>query len=64
MLILLIPIVGVLIPAIKFAPVLYTYRLNSRIGRWYARLGAVESEMAGQPDTTRIDDYLAFGSTD
>ena len=43
MLILLIPIVGVLIPAIKFAPVLYTYRLKSRIGRWYAQLAAVES---------------------
>ena len=43
MLILLIPIFGVLIPAIKFAPVLYTYRLKSRIRRWYARLGAVES---------------------
>ncbi len=59
MLILLIPIFGVLIPAIKFAPVLYTYRLKSRIGRWYAQLGAVESEMAGQPDVTRIDDYLS-----
>ena len=48
-----------LIPAIKFAPVLYTYRLKSRIGRWYARLGAVESEMAGQPDPARVGDYLA-----
>jgi len=59
MLILLIPIVGVLIPVIKFAPVLYTYRLKSRIGRWYARLGVVESEMAGQPDVTRTDEYLS-----
>ena len=59
MLILLIPIVGVLIPAIKFAPVLYTYRLKSRIRRWYAQLGAVESEMAGPLDAIRIDDCLA-----
>jgi hypothetical protein len=59
MLILLIPVIGVMIPAIKFAPVLYAYRLKSRIGGWYAQLGAVESEMAGQPDTAHIADYLS-----
>ena len=48
-----------LLPAIKFAPVLYTYRLKARIGRWYARLGAVEREVAGQPDAARIGDHVA-----
>jgi len=59
MLILLIPIVGVLIPVIKLAPLAYTHRLKSRIGRWYAQLGAVESEMTSQLDATRTDQYLS-----
>jgi len=58
MLILLLPIFAVLLPAIKFAPILYTYRLNARIVRWYAQLGAVESELSGTPDPARIGDYL------
>jgi TRAP transporter TAXI family solute receptor len=59
MLILLIPIVGVLIPAIKLAPALYTYRLKSRIGGWYARLSEVESEIAGRQDPAKIDACIA-----
>ena len=58
MLILLFPIFAVLIPAIKFVPVLYTYRLKARIVRWYAQLGAVESELSGTPDPARVGDYL------
>ena len=59
MLILLIPIVGVLIPAIKLAPALYTYRLKSRIGGWYARLSEVESETAGRTDAAKIGECVA-----
>ena len=59
MLILLIPIFAVLLPAIKLAPALYTYRLKARIRRWYARLGVVEHEMAGQADFTRVGDYVS-----
>ena len=46
MLVLLIPIFGVLLPAFKIAPWLYTYRLKSRIFHWYEQLGEVEVEMA------------------
>ena len=58
-LILLIPFFAVLIPAIRFAPILYTYRLKARIGRWYERLAAVEVEMARHPDPVRAGDYLS-----
>jgi hypothetical protein len=40
-LILLIPIFGVLLPALKIAPWLYTYRLKSRIFHWYEQLTEV-----------------------
>jgi hypothetical protein len=59
MFILLIPIVGVLIPAFKLAPALYSYRLKARIGAWYARLSEVEAEMARPPGTARIDGCTA-----
>ncbi len=48
-----------LIPAVKFIPVLYNYRLKARIVHWYAMLGAVESELSGAPDPSRVDNYLA-----
>ena len=49
-----------LIPAIKFAPVLYTYRLKSRIGRWYEQLARRrESKWPGSRIATRADDYLS-----
>ena len=59
MLILMIPIFAVLLPAIKFAPVLYSYRLKARIGRWYARLAAVERDVAGRPDPARMGNHVA-----
>ncbi len=60
MLILLLPIFAVLIPAIKLAPVLYTYRLNARIVRGYAQLGAVESELSrGRRTRPAVGEYLA-----
>jgi TRAP transporter TAXI family solute receptor len=59
MLILLLPIFAVLIPAIKLAPVLYNYRLNARIVRGYAQLGAVESELSRGSDPARSGEYLA-----
>jgi TRAP transporter TAXI family solute receptor len=59
MLILLIPIVGVLIPAIRLAPMLYTYRLKSRIGAWYARLSEMEAEIAGRPDLAKVGACIA-----
>jgi TRAP transporter TAXI family solute receptor len=59
MLVLLIPMLAVLLPAIKLVPVLYTYRLKSRIVRWYARLSEFERELVGLPNPARVDECLA-----
>jgi len=58
-LILLIPIFGVMIPAIRFAPVLYSYRLKSRIFRWYEQLTEVEMEMTHHRDAPPDEHTLA-----
>ena len=41
--VLLIPLIGLCLPLMRFAPMLYTWRQRSRITRWYGELRAVES---------------------
>ena len=58
-LVLLIPIFAVLLPAIKLAPWLYTYRLKSRIFHWYEQLTDVEIQMARERDPPPAERSLA-----
>jgi TRAP transporter TAXI family solute receptor len=58
-LVLLIPIFGVLLPAFKIAPWLYTYRLKSRIFHWYEQLTEVEVEMSHDRDRPSTEHFLA-----
>jgi TRAP transporter TAXI family solute receptor len=58
-LILLIPVFGVLLPAFKIAPWLYTYRLKSRIFQWYEQLTQVEIEISREGDRPLAAPYLA-----
>ncbi len=45
LLVFLIPLLGVVVPAVRFLPDLYTYRLRSRITRGYASLRALEQRI-------------------
>ena len=56
--VLLVPLIAVLIPAIKLAPVLYTWRIRSRIYRWYGELKMLDVELKQGLDATRMADYL------
>jgi TRAP transporter TAXI family solute receptor len=58
MLVLLIPILAVLVPAIKFLPDLYTYRLKAKVSRCYAALRALEAEIGRTPDPASVPGYL------
>ena len=58
MLVLLIPLFAVLIPAIKFLPDLYTYRLKSRIVRGYGELRALEKSIAADSAPDKVRTYL------
>jgi TRAP transporter TAXI family solute receptor len=53
MLILVLPLVTLAIPLIKFAPSIYDWRISSRIFRWYKRLQEIEAEVRTQPDPER-----------
>jgi TRAP transporter TAXI family solute receptor len=52
MILMAIPIIGVLLPALRFAPMLYTWRMRRRLLRWYRELKRLENE-GGGPEKIR-----------
>jgi TRAP transporter TAXI family solute receptor len=59
MLVYLIPIIAVLIPAVRFLPDLYAYRPKSKIAALYEKLRTLEREIGADPDVARVAGYLA-----
>ncbi len=57
-LVVLVPLVVVLIPALRLVPGLYRWRVKSRIYRWYGALIAIEREAISGPDTAQRDALL------
>lgn len=62
LLVVVIPILVLLIPGMKLVPVIYNWRITSRIYRWYGKLIEIERGMFEQSDTeghrellTRLD---------
>jgi len=45
LIVLLIPLVAVLLPVMRLAPSVYSWRIKSRIYRWYGRLKQLEYEL-------------------
>jgi len=55
--VLLVPLLAVLIPVLKFAPSLYTWRIRARIYRWYGELKFLELELRERFDGSRVVEY-------
>ena len=55
LIVLLLPAVGILFPALRFAPALYTWRVRRRIVSWYRELKRVEAMATSDPDGGKID---------
>jgi TRAP transporter TAXI family solute receptor len=58
MTVLLLPLVAVLIPAVKLAPAIYRWRVQSRIVRWYGELRSLEADIAGRASAATLADDL------
>jgi TRAP transporter TAXI family solute receptor len=58
MTVLLLPLVAVLIPAVKLAPAIYRWRVQSRIVRWYGELRRLEADIAGRASAATLADDL------
>jgi TRAP-type uncharacterized transport system substrate-binding protein len=55
--VMLVPLLAVLIPVLKFAPSLYTWRIRARIYRWYGELKFLELELREKFDHSRVAEY-------
>jgi uncharacterized protein len=52
--VMLVPIIGLAIPLMRFAPLLYTWRIRRRIVRWYGELKRAEAGALGEASPTQI----------
>jgi TRAP-type uncharacterized transport system substrate-binding protein len=57
--VMLIPIIALLVPIIKFAPTLYGWRVRSRIYRRYGELKFLEAEVEDEPKRHTRAEWLA-----
>lgn len=55
--VMLLPLIAVLLPVMKVAPMLYTWRIRSKIYRWYGELKYLEHEIHQSFDAGRYDEY-------
>jgi uncharacterized protein len=62
LLVLALPAVGILLPVLRFAPILYTWRVRRRIIYWYRELKRVEARIGPQSGRDQI--ATAMGEVD
>ncbi len=62
MAVFLLPFLGIGLPLIRFAPMLYTWRVRARILRWYGELRKVETGIGPRSSTEDFD--RAFAAID
>jgi hypothetical protein len=58
LMVVLVPLIVVLIPGLRLAPWLYSWRIRSRVYRWYGALMALERDMLMHPDDAKRPDLL------
>ncbi len=58
-LVLLIPLVAIVLPVMRFAPVLYGWRARSRVYKWYGQLKFLERELDEDPNARTRAEWLA-----
>lgn len=58
LLVVLIPLVVVIIPALRLIPVVYRWRVRSRVYRWYGVLMAIERDILANPTAEEKHEIL------
>jgi len=58
MAVLLLPLVAVVLPLFKLMPLVYRWRMRSKIYRWYSRLRKFDPERHKADTTDRLQEYL------
>ncbi len=57
MVIMVVPIATILIPLIKIGPMIYEWRIRSRLLYWYAQLKSLEKDMGKVVDRSHLGEY-------
>src|SRR5206468_4896564 len=60
--VLAVPLIGLCLPLMRFAPMLYTWRVRRRLMHWYGELKKVETRL--QPDSGVEEVNHAFADID
>ena len=58
-LVLLIPLIAIVLPVMRFAPALYGWRVRSRVYKWYGQLKFLERELDSDPGARTRAEWLA-----
>jgi TRAP transporter TAXI family solute receptor len=56
--VMLVPLIAVLLPALRFAPMLYNWRIRSRIIKWYGELKLLEIEIKEHFTPDRHEEFV------
>ncbi len=59
MLVLLVPLLAIALPLFRILPVLYGWRVRSRVFKWYGQLKFLERSYANEPTSRPQADWLA-----
>ena len=54
MVVMLVPVLAILIPLVRFTPTVYAWRIKSRIYRWYGKLKVLEVDMEKAGSATEV----------
>ncbi len=55
---ILLPLLAVLIPVVKLAPVIYSWRIRSKVYHWYGELKFLEGQIRDEPGEDKLPGYL------
>ena len=55
---ILLPILAILIPVTKLAPMVYSWRIRSKVYHWYGELKYLEGQLRNAPLEVKLPDYL------
>jgi TRAP-type uncharacterized transport system substrate-binding protein len=58
-LVMVIPVIALLIPVMRVAPSLYSWRVRSRVYRWYGELKFLERDVADNANSRSQEEWLA-----
>ena len=54
MVVMLVPVLAILIPVVRFTPTVYAWRIKSRIYRWYGKLKVLEIDMQSAKSASEV----------